>query len=455
MCAGAVSNGPSRIRGACPGCDGKRLLVGRDRDGRAICVDCAGISTIFICATYGHEGKQWYRRTCLSCSLQRRLRTVLDDGTGQVPAKLVPLLDKLTAMANPISGLTWLNKPDVRARLRGLADGSFPLSHDGVDAMPGSQGREFLRELLIDVGLLPGRDKYLAAFERWQTGRLASIDDPAARREIARYLRWRHHKNLTVRSQADQLRAGHTNLARDHTDAAVRFLRFVSDRGIGLGDLDQQHVDAWFATAANPASAVDFIAFAIRSRRCRLLQLPPPKRRFQPGCAPARLAEMTERLLTDEVIPLAERVAGLLVVLLAQPTTRICQLRLDDIGDDGTVLTLGADPVPLPEPLAVLVSRYACERINRATTNTNTTYLFPGRRPNEHITAMQLGNRLRQLGITRAERQGALTHLLQQVPAPIVAKATGYSTATTAIRTTQTGGDWATYAALKQTTTTH
>jgi hypothetical protein len=183
-----------KIRGGCPGCGQDRLLPGRDDHGRAICVDCAGITTSFICATCGHEGKQWYRRTCLSCSLVRRLRAVIDDGTGQVPEHLQPLVDKLASMANPISGLTWLNKADVKARLAGLADGSFPLTHAGVDAMPGAQGREFLRELLIDVGMLPTQDKYLAAFERWQTGRLSSIDDPAARREIARYLRWRHHK---------------------------------------------------------------------------------------------------------------------------------------------------------------------------------------------------------------------------------------------------------------------
>jgi hypothetical protein len=84
------------------------------------------------------------------------------------------------------------------------------------------------------------------------------------------------------------------------------------------------------------------------------------------------------------------------------------------------------------------------------TTNSGPEFLFPGRRPGEHIIAMQLRIRLGQLGITRAERQGSLTHLLSEVPAAVVAKAIGYSSETTASRAAQTGSDWASYAALKR-----
>jgi hypothetical protein len=84
------------------------------------------------------------------------------------------------------------------------------------------------------------------------------------------------------------------------------------------------------------------------------------------------------------------------------------------------------------------------------TTNAGTDFLFPGGRPGEHIIAMQLRHRLNLIGITKAERQGSLTHLLSEVPAAIVAKATGYSAGTTAVRAAQAGTDWAGYAALKR-----
>jgi hypothetical protein len=259
------------------------------------------------------------------------------------------------------------------------------------------------------------------------------------------------HKNLIVRSQAGQLRATHTNLGRDHTDAAVRFLAFVSEQGTGPG-------------RARPGRHRRLVHHRLqpgRRRRLHHLRHPFPSlptaatapTATSPAARPPGWPRSATQLVSDDTIALADRVAGLLTVLFAQPVSRICELRLDHIVSDGSAVMLGDDPIPLPEPVAELVGRYCNQRINMATTNTETTYLFPGGRPGEHITAMQLGIRLRRLGITKVERQGALTHLLRQVPAPIVAKATGYSTATTAIRATQTGNDWATYAALKQTST--
>ncbi len=441
-----------KISGRCPKCCRQRLLVGRNSEGEPICVDCAHIMTCFRCANCGREGQVWYARTCISCSLVRRLSAVLDDGTGRVAPELVPLFDRLTSMPSPMAAMTWLNKPAVRQRLASLADGSAPLTHEGIDEMAGSQGREFLRELLMHIGLLPHRDKYLAAFSTWRHRRLASIEEPAIRNEISAYLAWRHMRNLTVRSQAGQLTAAATAAARDQTDAAVRFLGFLSERGLVLSELGQQDIDDWFAKASNPFMAADFIAWAIRRRRCRRLELPSRRCTSSPGCPSARLTEIVARLLTDEEIALGDRVAGLIVVLFAQQVTRVSRLTLRDLVEvDGELfLRLGDEPVALPAPVGALVLRYAGDRWNMATTNTGTEFLFPGCRPGEHIIAMQLRIRLGQLGITRAERQGSLTHLLSEVPAAVVAKATGYSAGTTALRAAQTGSDWTSYAALKR-----
>jgi hypothetical protein len=387
--------------------------------------------------------------------LERRLRRVLDDGTGQVAPALEPLFESLTSMANPASGLNWLNKTEVEQRLGALACGTTPLTHEGIDTMPGPQGREFLRELLVDTGLLPQRDKYLAAFKAWCPKRLSSIADAATRNEISIYLAWRHLKDLTVRSEAGHLTAAVTAAARDHTDAAVRFLGFVAERGLLLSEVGQSDIDDWFATASNPSMAVDFISWATRSRRCGRLKLASQQRRSSPGCSSARVGEIVRRLLSDETITLGDRVAGLIVLLFAQQVSRVCELRLRDLAElDGELyVSLGRDPVVVPEPAAGLVFRYAAERWNMNTTNTGTEFLFPGRRPGEHIIAMQLRIiRLGERGITRTERQGALTYLLSEVPAAVVAKATGYSPATTAARAAQTGTDWARYVALKRAT---
>lgn len=320
VCRSCVSRA-LKARGACPSCGEERLLVGQDSAGRAVCVGCAGITTCFTCASCGHEGQQWYAGTCLSCSLRRRLAGILDGGNGLVAPALVPLYKKLSSMPNPISGLTWLNKPAVRARLGALADGSVPLTHEGVDTMDGPQGREFLRELLTNVGLLPGRDKYLAAFERWRARRLESVTDPAARQEVARYIAWWHLKNLRARSEAGRLRAEGTNVARDQTDAAVRFLDFLSRRGLSLAEMGQADLDAWFASAPNPKLASNFVTFAMRAKRCRRLKVPAQRTRSSPGSPLARLSQLVGHLCEDESLELADRVAGLIVLLFAQPLT--------------------------------------------------------------------------------------------------------------------------------------
>ncbi|MHB8437875.1 MAG: hypothetical protein ACYDD4_01755 [Acidimicrobiales bacterium] len=277
------------------------------------------------------------------------------------------------------------------------------------------------------------------------------IADPATKREITIYLTWRHARNLAVRAEAGRLSAAAANSARDQTDAAVRFLAFVAQRGRRLAELEQHDVDAFFAEAPNPRMALDFLTFAMAHRRCPKLRLPPPQRVFSAGSPSATISELVRRLLVDETLVLADRVAGLLVVLMAQPVTRVAGLRLGDVTDvDGTlVVCLGPDPLPLPAPVAALVSRYLGERSNMTTTNTDTDYLFPGGRPGSHMTAAWLTKRLNQLGITKLARQGALSHLVAQAPAAVVARATGYSFAATTLRAAVTGSDWAHYAALK------
>jgi hypothetical protein len=444
-----------RLRGCCPSCGELRLLPGRHGELGPVCVACAGITTSFICSTCGHEAQQYYARTCLSCSLDRRLRQVLADSSGHVAPALEPLFKSLRSMANPVAGMNWLKKAEVEQRLRSLADGTRPLTHEGIDTMAGPQGREFLRELLIDTGLLAPRDKYLAAFKTWCPRRLSTIADTATRNEISLYLAWRHTRNLTVRSEAGHLTAGATAAARDQTDAAVRFLGFVAERGLAACEVRQRDIDDWFTQASSPFRAADFISWAIQTRRCPRLELPPQPRSSSPDCPHGRVGEIVRRLLRDETIRLGDRVAGLIVLLFAQHVSRVAQLRLSDLAvlDGELFLNLGHDPIVVPEPAASLVSQYAAARWNMNTTNTQTEFLFPGRRPGEHIIAMQLRSRLGQLGITKAERQGSLSYLISEVPAPVVAKLTGYNPATTAAKAAQISTDWARYVTLKRAST--
>lgn len=452
VCVSCVRRGV-RHRADCPGCGCHRPLPGRDGGDRPSCVDCAGISTSFFCTTCGAEGELWFSRTCLRCSLRRRLTVVLDNGAGTVDITLVPLLEALAAMSDPWSGLIWLGAAHVRERLAALATGVVALTHEGIDEhMPAGQGREYLRELLVTHSLLPARDKYLAAYQRWEAGRLNTIEHDDHRQQIRAYLRWRHHPELAARAEGAPLTASIVATARRRTNAGLRLLLWLRTRGTALADCDQPAVDAWFATASNPGEARDFLGWAIRHRRCPHLSIPSQKRGSPTVGAQDKRARTLHRLLTDGTIELGDRVAGCLVLLLAQPVTRVCKLRLADIHEvNGEVrLQLGDDPVALPGPVATLVTALIADRPNMATAaNLTSPWLFPGQAPGQHLHPSQLSHRLIRLGVTAAGRQAAMHQLVADVPAPLLAEAIGYHPQTTAKRAVEQGTDWAAYAALK------
>jgi hypothetical protein len=66
---------------------------------------------------------------------------------------------------------------------------------------------------------------------------------------------------------------------------------------------------------------------------------------------------LVRRLLHDDTLDPADRVAGLLILLFAQPLARIARLTVDQIVDhDGHVSLLpGTSPVQLPPPVDELV----------------------------------------------------------------------------------------------------
>lgn len=449
VCVSCVRRGVCR-RARCPGCGADRPLPGVNRGGAPICVDCAGITTCFRCATCGREGQLWFARTCLRCSLRRRVGQLMADATGEVPAVLWPVHDAIVGMADPWAGLIWLGSSAVRNRLTALATGAVPVSHDGLDQLPAGAGREYLRELLMVHHVLPPRDKYLLAFERWAAARLAKVDE-SDRRLVQLYLRWRHQRELTARAETGPLSYGSTATARARTNAGIRLLGWLRGRGTALDRCSQAELDAWYATTSHPHGADDFLNWAIRHRRCPRLRLP-GRQKPSPGKGDeAERVRLLTRLLTDDTIALDVRVAGCLMLLLAQPTARIATVTLDqiDVHDDETRLRLGRHPVPLPEPVAWLVAQLAAARRNMTTAGQpDSPWLFPGQAPGRHVQAKQLGERLARVGVrSNANRRAALAALIADAPAPVLAEALGFHPRTTAQLVGELGIDWTGYAA--------
>ncbi|MFE2601067.1 hypothetical protein ACFXCZ_32020 [Streptomyces sp. NPDC059396] len=69
---------------------------------------------------------------------------------------------------------------------------------------------------------------------------------------------------------------------------------------------------------------------------------------------------MLRRVLNDDSLLLRARVAAALVLLYAQPVSRIVRLTIDDVTDDETTASvqLGDPPSPRPGPVANLTRAY-------------------------------------------------------------------------------------------------
>jgi hypothetical protein len=104
------------------------------------------------------------------------------------------------------------------------------------------------------------------------------------------------------------------------------------------------------------------------------------------------------------------RVAGVIVLLYAQPVSRIVRLSVDDVIRDGdtVLLRLGEPASPIPAPVAVLLLEHIANRDNMNTaTNPASRGLFPGRRAGQPARSDHLSALLNEIGVPSAAARGA------------------------------------------------
>ncbi len=169
-------------------------------------------------------------------------------------------------------------------------------------------------------------------------------------------------------------------------------------------------------------------------------------------------------MLTDDTIALHTRVAAGLLLLFAQPLTRIVQLTIDDVicsphdrgqdsGQDNgqdVYLRLGTPSTPVPQPLAGLLIELVGARANMNTaSNPGSNWLFPGGRAGQPLTPGALRQHFQALGLpTIPARTAALSQLVLQAPAPVIAAALGYCDSTAEKHRLAAGGTWGRYSTL-------
>ena len=390
-------------------------------------------------------------RLCERCTLTDRLRSLLDDGTGRIHPPLIPLFDQLRTMPKPVLALGWIQSAQPNTMLRDLAAGRLTLTHEAFQHLPNWRSAAYLRDLLMQSGVLPLKDRQLLLFERWLETHLGAVADPVHAKLLHRFATWHQLRKLRAKAAKAPLGDSTTREAHEQQIQALAFLTWLNHRGTAVNDTRQGDLDAWqsenyFTRRASHA----FLTWCMNTGSMPVLTIHSRQAERQAPMSQHHRIRAIQRLLTEESIPLHARVAGLLVLLYAQPATRIVRLRISDIivNDGTTTICFGDPPTPVPEPVARLLQGYLANRINLdAATNPGSHWLFPGQRAGQPIHPVTLRAFLHKQGIPpQRGRTSALRHLVLQVPAPVLAQALGYHHTSTTRIAAEAGSPWAGYA---------
>jgi len=440
----------------CSGCGSTAPVRGGSR--RApLCVRCVNPDPAFwdrcpTCKT------TWQLSTvsCQRCALQDRAAAMLGGRTGTIRADLVPLQHALGAAGRPGAAMAWLASAKVTAILTRLAGDDRVLTHEILDELPPGKTLAHLRSILVATGVVPPRDERLTGLQQWISDVIAARTDPAERQVLRQYAVWHHLRRLRNRIGEAPVSQQQVLNLRTHLIAAITYMDHLAGLGLTLASCTQADLDRWIAASAPGYrdQTSHFIRWSVEHRRAGALTF--PARRWQGPTGPhdteQRWAD-ARRLLHDDTLATADRVAGLLILLYAQKIAVITRLTTDHVQlDDATVtLALGKVPIVLPEPLASLVLAIAAGPRGRAAitaTIDSMPWLFPGIRPGQPISDSALAHRLQLIGLhPRQDRSTALFALAAELPAAILARMLGINVHVAVAWQHAASGDWMAYAA--------
>lgn len=438
----------------CPGCGQVKVLAFYDTRRRPSCAACTANTAVYACAECGREDSPFGTR-CGVCELRRRLTDLLADPTGVIHPQLQPLFDLLMAGPRPRTTIGWLIRPGARPDiLHAMARHQMPISHTAFADLPCNRGVNYVRDLLVAAGVLPVYDAPVERITPWLRSILNSLPKPDAEL-ISRYANW----HILRRLRAARRTGTPTQKAAEHARAeiltAIRFLAWITDQHATLSGITQPDLELYLAQHPRKADTLTtFLDWTNRSGLTAALRIPPrPRTHPHLNLSDEQRWRHVETLLHDDTIRLYARIAGLFMLLFAQPVTRICRMRADQIthhDNQKVTVTFDAVPIELPDPLDQLVLEHLTRRGKASFASRPDIWLFPGGIPGRHLVTENIRAELVAHGIRPSHaRKAAMFQLAAQIPAPVLADLTGLAT-TTAVRWAALAArDWAQYTAMR------
>lgn len=391
---------------------------------------------------------------CIRCIAQGQLDLVLTPPGGTIRPELMDLRRAYFEAEQPRSIIGWLYKSPGAQLLRRIAIGEITLGHDALDQLEQSPSLRHLRQLLVATGALPERDPQIAALEHHIREVFLTFSDREDASVVLRFGKWRTLAKLRQRRSKPGFAS--IRYQKDIFDLGASFVRSLHLKGLTLETVRQRDLDSWLSDRPRHHLKIRyFLEWANERNACVDLKLPPePKRRDIQMFDEHDRWTQARRFLHDDSLDPADRVAGSLVLLYAQPMTRIAKLQVKDVLTMAgtTYIAFGKERVEMPEPLGSLLERLPFRRQIGPSGHApgSSLWLFPGRQAGLPQNPEHIAKRLRELGLNpRLNRSQALAQMAAVMPASVLADLLNIHVITAVRWVKLAGGDWAGYAAQR------
>ncbi len=445
----------------CPRCAQSKPLGYLDEHDTVVCSACAGHagqSSVFACAECGREDHPYGTR-CGRCVLRERLTALLTDpSTGEIHVQLRPVFDTLLGGDLPQSAIFWLRR---RQRigpglLAAMARGEIAISHQSFNDRPMDRTHNYVRDLLVAVGVLPPYEPMIERMIPWLVTLGESLDAHHAR-IVDRFAHWKVLRHLRRQADNGDLTKGSFQGARSRLRRVVALLSWLEARGHSIETATQAELEEHLFTAPGCVAGElgQFLSWIRDTGANPTLDVSyPSSTEPQVTMSDALRWEHVNTLLHDETIRLYTRIGGLFMLLFAQPISTICQMRTDqvDTTDSGRVLvTFERTPLEMPDPLADLIRTHLGQRGQASYASRGNGWFFPGGIPGRPLATENMRRQLVERGIRpHAARQAALFALSGQVPHMILAQTLGISQSAATRWAALAARDWSNYISQRQ-----
>ena len=357
---------------------------------------------MFRCRRCTREGRLYHHKLCIRCTVTDRI------------AALSTTAPATSTRPWPRSPPRW-PRPDTHpGRAPGLAEqatqprpAARPRHPDAVadprraDRLPRPVRFPTCARCSSHCGALPEVDRQLLDFEAWLTRRLDGLADHPHERLLRQFGLWHQLPRMRTKAALAPLTPPARTYAQLEFIHATAFCTWLAEHGHHPTELGQLDLDRYYTALkiGHRQSLRGFLNWSMTSRDLPTLTF--ARTRFTTGEAlthtqpPRPAAPPRQRPRRRRRAPLRMRVAACVLLLYAQPVTRIMTLTIDDIVDEDGAMTLrlGDPPAPVPEPFAALVRRLLAQRPADSTSR----WLFPGRRPGQPLSYVSLSQGLRDL----------------------------------------------------------